>query len=95
MATINLEAYAPAITQKSKAEEIFENIKRLNPQTEHIVIDMKNIITMTTQCARIVFGMLYLLLTADTYYQNIELRNVSEDLQTIIDMGIDHAIHVR
>lgn len=95
MATINLEGYAPAITQKSKAEEIFENIKRLNPQTEHIVIDMKNIITMTTQCARIVFGMLYLLLTADTYYQNIELRNVSEDLQIIIDMGIDHAIQAR
>lgn len=95
MVKINLEEYAPAITQKLKAEEIFNKIMHENPIDNHIVINMNKIITMTTQCARLVFGRLYLNLTADIYYQNIELQNVSEDLDIIIKMGIDHAIKDR
>lgn len=92
MATISLQKYAPTITQQSKAEEIYQSILALNPMQEQVTIDLKDIITMTTQCARIIFGELYRNLTAEVYYRNIRFLNKSKELHVIIDMGIKHAI---
>ena len=92
MATINLQKYAPAVTQQSKAEEIYRSIMAENPQDNHVTIDLTDIITMTTQCARIIFGELYKVLTSEVYYRNIKLLHKSEELGVIIDMGIRHAM---
>lgn len=93
MSHIKLDDYKSAITQKEKAEEIYNKIMAGNPFNDKVVIDLGKIVAMTTQCARLIFGELYKKLGADLYYQNIELKNQSEALGVIIDMGVEHAIN--
>jgi len=95
METIYLDKYEPAITQKEEAYEIFEKIMALNPQENSVVIDLRKIIVITTQCSRLIFGELYKKLGADTYYHNIKLKNQSEAMEAFIDGGLDSSISGR
>lgn len=92
MKILSLKQYTPAITSPSKADELYNLIKDNNPIKNVIIIDLDGIETMTTQCAKIIFGQLYIELGADVFYQNIELKNCSEGLQIVIEFGIEHAL---
>ena len=92
MKILSLKQYTPAITSPSKAEELYKLIKDNDPFNNVIIIDLGGIETMTTQCAKIIFGQLYIELGADVFYQNIELKNCSEGLQIVIEFGIEHAL---
>lgn len=92
MNVINLETYQPAITNPNKAEEVYKLIKNNNPHINAIKIDLGGIETMTTQCAKMIFGRLYIDLGADVFYQNIELANCSDGLLLVIEFGIEHAL---
>lgn len=92
MITIDFTKYGPAITNPDKAREIYSYISSLDPSKHEITIDLSHTETMTTRCAKIVFGFLYLDLTPDVFFQNIILKDMSDILQSIIELGIEHAI---
>lgn len=94
MKTILLNSYQPAITNPTIAKEIYKNIIKNNPTDNVITIDLKGIETMTTQCAKIIFGALYTTLGADVFYRNIELKNCTEGLSLVIEFGIEHALNM-
>lgn len=90
--TIDLREYKPAITSPSVANAILTKILAENPRDNIVSLELSGMITMTTQCAKIIFGSLYTQLGADIFYQNIELSNCSDGLQIVIEFGIEHAL---
>lgn len=95
MNTIELRKYGVAITQKVIAIGIFNDIKSMDPSNNVIVVDMMGVIAMTTQCANIIFGTLYRELGSDTFFQNIKIKNSTNAIKFVIDMGLDHAMKAK
>lgn len=92
MKQISLQQYCPIISDKKKGEIIYKNIYGLNPMEEKVEIDMTGIISMTTFCAKQIFGQLYKVLGSSLFEKNIILKNVSQDVLLIIKMGIRNAV---
>lgn len=90
---ISLDKYVPAITNPEIAESIYNSINEQNPKENVVTIDLNGIEAMTTQCAKIIFGQLYIQLGADLFYRNIEIMNCSDGLQLVIEFGIEHALN--
>ena len=95
MKQISLEQYSPIISDKEKGEIIYNDIYRLNPLKEEVEIDMTGIMSMTTFCAKQIFGQLYKVLGSNIFEKNIILKNVSQDVLLIIKMGIRNAVMQR
>ncbi len=88
MEIYRLKDYAPSLSDKSKAENILNEIKKLDPQNNQIIIDFDGLIAMTTICARIIFGQLYKELGAKTFFENIKMKNVVDSIRIVIKWGI-------
>ena len=59
MKSISLQQYSPIISDKEKGNVIYNDIFELDPQNEQVEIDMTGIMSMTTFCAKQIFGQLY------------------------------------
>lgn len=92
MKTIDLSKYAPIISDKKVGEEIRNKIMQALPQTEVVEINMDGIISMTTYCAKQIFGHLYNLLGSAKFEQRIKFKAITEDVLLIIKMGIRNAM---
>lgn len=92
MKTVDLSKYAPIISDKKVGEEIRNEIMQAHPQTEELEINMDGIISMTTYCAKQIFGHLYNLLGPAQFEQSIKFKAITEDVLLIIKMGIRNAI---
>lgn len=92
MKVIKLSEYGPVISDENTGNEIFEKIIEGLQEQESVSIDLKEIKSMATFCAKQIFGMLYIKLGAAKFYDNVKMENVSEDLKTIIKIGIVNAI---
>lgn len=80
--------YAPSLSDKTKAEEIYTEIKGLDPQHNQITIDFAGLMAMTTICARLIFGQLYKELGPETFNKNLLLKNAEESIRIVIKWGI-------
>ena len=89
MVKISLQKFGPTITNIYVADKVFDIIINSKVREEQIKLDLEGIITMTTQCAKRIFGHLYKELGSDIYYQNIVFENRSETLEMIIEMSIE------
>lgn len=92
MKTITLEQYGPIISDSAVGDEILHKILDLNPKEEEVEVDMESIVSMTTFCAKQIFGALYNELGAALFERHILLKNVSSDVLLIIKMGIRNAV---
>lgn len=92
METLNFDAYGPIVSTKESGKEILEKINSSLQKNQKIQIDLKKIRSMATFCAKQIFGNLYLRLGSESFFERIEIRNASNDLKTIIKIGIQSAI---
>ena len=92
MSTISLSKFAPVIRDKETGQQIYDSIKQMNPESEVVTIDFKDIVTMATFCAKQIFGKLYMELNPDVFFSNIKIKNANDDVKLIIRMGIQNAI---
>lgn len=92
MKTIDLSKYSPIISDKGIGEEIYNIIKKGLESNDNITIDMSNIKSMATFCAKQIFGKLYLEIGANSFFERLILKNASSDLKAIIKVGIQNAI---
>lgn len=88
MKQYSFSAFAPMLTDRGKGDEIYKAIKALHPEQERIEIDLSDMESMATFCARQIFGRLYVELGADCFGKNIILKNMTEDVEYIIKWGI-------
>ena len=86
---ISLKNYAPVINEAVIGDKILKEIRDCDPENNIIHIDMQGIISMTTFCAKQIFGALFKDLGEKTYYSNIKPESTTRDIDLIIELGID------
>ncbi len=89
---IDLKEYGPIISSKTIGTEVYAKIKDQISENEQIEIDLSEIKTMATFCAKQIFGKLYLELGPELFFEKIVLKGASNDVKTIIQVGIQHAL---
>lgn len=89
---ISLDEFAPIISSKESGSRIYNLIKDSTPQENEVTIDMRNIKSMATYCAKQIFGRLYVELGQNIFSKNIIIKNASDNVRLIIQLGIRFAI---
>ena len=92
MKAIEFKKYCPIISDKKIGEELYKLIDDTLKNQDKVVIDLAEIISMATFCAKQIFGKLYISLTPELFFERIEFINVSDDIKLIIKIGIQNAI---
>lgn len=92
MKTVDLSIYAPIISDKNVGERIYQTIMEKEPESNDLQICLRGVISMTTFCAKQIFGRLYNKLGAQRFGQSIKFYDASDDLMLIIKMGIRNAV---
>lgn len=90
--SIDLKEYGPIISDKAIGEKIYQLIKNEVSNKEIIEIDLNEIVSMATFCAKQIFGRLYVELGAEIFFERVKLLGANQDLQIIIKMGIQSAL---
>lgn len=91
MIEIRLKKYAPVISDEQTGLEILNSIKNALT-TDDVVVDMTDVKSMATFCAKQIFGRLYKELGSGPFYSRIQIKNANDDLKVIIRMGIVSAL---
>lgn len=89
---ISLDEFAPIISSKESGSIIYNRIKDANPLENEITIEMRYIKSMATYCAKQIFGRLYVELGQNIFSKNIIIKNASDNVKLIIQLGIRFAI---
>lgn len=84
-----MRPHGPVMTNEEVAKDVFLKIMDMNPKENQVTIDMRGIITMTTQCVKAIFVRLYQELGYSIYYQNIVIENKSNTVSKLIAGSID------
>ncbi len=92
MKNINLDDFGPIISTKESGGKILKIITENLKADNKVSLDLKKIRSMATFCAKQIFGKLYVTLGAEKFFENIEVVNASDDLKSIIKIGIQSAI---
>lgn len=92
MKQLDLTEYGPIISSQSIGKEVYQKIKIMLTDNGKVVIDVTNIKSMATFCAKQIFGKLYIELGSQSFYENIEIKGADDDLKIIIQIGIKHAL---
>ncbi len=92
MIPYSFDQYSPSLSDKKTAQSIYDELSRLNLRENRVEIDLTKMVAMTTLCARIIFGRLYLDLGNELFSQNVNIKGVSEALSIVINWGIESAI---
>ena len=95
MKNINLNKYGPIISSKTVGEEIFSVLNKGLVESAKITVDLSEIKSMATFCAKQIFGRLYIQLGSEKFFEKIILKGADNDLKTIIQIGIQHALKER
>jgi hypothetical protein len=92
MKEINLSQYGPIVSSKTVGDEIYNLIKLNLAKENKLNINLADIKSMATFCAKQIFGKLYIELGSQQFYDRITLKGADNDLKTIIQIGIQHAL---
>jgi hypothetical protein len=95
MNTIDLKKYSPIISDRTTGEKIYTEIMKNEPSKNRVTIDMSSIKSMATFCAKQIFGKLYIELGSESFFKNIIIKGASDDVQSIIKLGIRFAVENR
>ena len=87
-----MKRYAPLFVSKETAYQIFDEILKLDPINNTIIVDLTGIVSMTTICAKIIFGRLCKRLGSTVFHENISFIGKTEGVDLIIRMGIASAL---
>lgn len=92
MIEIQLQQHAPVISDEQTGQEIYNDIKNALANNT-VIIDMTDVKSMATFCAKQIFGRLYKELGPAEFYSKIQIKNANDDLKVIIRMGIVSALN--
>ena len=89
---IELRTFGNIISDENSGDIIYSKINDILKKTDNCVVDFTGIKSMATFNAKQIFGRLYLELGPEGFFQKIEIKNASGDLQLIIRLGIENAL---
>ncbi len=88
MITIQLNEFAPVISDEQTGLSIYSSIKEALSKTDIVIIDMTEVKSMATFCSKQIFGSLYKELGPTSFYSRLQIKNANDDIKVIIRMGI-------
>ena len=88
----DMRQYAPLFVDKQKAQQVYEEIVKINPCENIVVVNMTGIVSMTTICAKLIFGRLCKHLGSEIYHSNVRFIGKSEGIDLVIRMGVASAL---
>jgi hypothetical protein len=92
MKEINLASYGPIVSSKTVGDEIYNLINLTLTKETKITVNLEGIKSMATFCAKQIFGKIYIDLGSQQFFDRITLKGADNDLKTIIQIGIQHAL---
>jgi hypothetical protein len=92
MQIIDLKEFGPIISDKTSGDEIYALIKNGIQDDRKVEVNLSEIVSMATFCAKQIFGRLYIELGAELFFEQIKLAEANHDVQIIIKMGIQSAL---
>ncbi|MCU0438170.1 MAG: STAS-like domain-containing protein [Raineya sp.] len=92
MNNLELKEFGTIISSETIGKDIYDLIKKTINNNEEVIIDMTGIKSMATFCAKQIFGKLYIELGAEKFYNLISIKNATDDIKTIIQIGIENAL---
>ncbi len=92
MRNISLNEYGPIISDKPIGDKIYLQLNDVLSKGEIVTVDLENIRSMATYCAKQIFGRLYLELGPEEFFKRIKLINANDDVKLIIRIGIQNAL---
>lgn len=92
MGKISFNNYGPIVSTKESGNQILNEIRKSLGANQNVQLDLKAIRSMATFCAKQIFGQLYVELGAESFFDRIQILNASDDLKSIIKIGIQSAI---
>ncbi|MER2996459.1 STAS-like domain-containing protein [Pontibacter populi] len=95
MKMVSLLDYSPIISDRLIGDEIYTKIKSTLTTGGPVTVDLDGIKSMATFCAKQIFGRLYLELGSSEFFNQIQLKNATDDVKTIIRIGIQNALEER
>ncbi len=90
---VDLKKFGPIISDKDNGLKVYELIKSIIVEDGNVEVDLKEILSMATFCAKQIFGKLYIDMGAQSFFENVKLLNVNDDMKLIINMGIHSALN--
>ena len=87
MKKISLSDYGPIISTEKEGSDIYNMIKN-ELENDSIQLDMSSIVSMTTYCAKQIFGKLYDDLGAENFFDKIQIKNATDSVKLTIRLGI-------
>lgn len=89
---IQLKKYGTIISDQESGLIIYAEIKNILESEKNCIVDCSDVKSMATYNAKQIFGKLYLELGSEVFFEKIEIKSASDDLQLIIMLGIQSAI---
>ena len=85
---IKLLNYGKIISNDELGKKVVDEIHLLLKESNKIVIDFLGVQGITLYNAKQIFGELYLKLGSGDFFKRIQLKNISSNLEYIIQLGI-------
>ena len=82
------ENYSEAITNEQVGLKLKIEIDKELQSSDVIEVDFDGVLTMTTNCAKQIFGEMYEKMGAEQFYRRIIMIAANEDIQLSITQGI-------
>ncbi|MDO7853588.1 STAS-like domain-containing protein [Hymenobacter convexus] len=93
MDAIHVKKFGSVITDKDVGSEILRLAKEQLSTHGRVQIDLEGVVTMATYCAKQIFGTLYIEMGPENFFKNISIANASDDVKSLIQLGILNALN--
>ena len=92
--TLNKKVYLKGmIASFDQSETLYNDIKNELKIHSKIDVDLKDLLGITTSCAKQIFGKTYLDLGSEEFSKRVIISNTNKDFKIIIQEGIISAIN--
>lgn len=86
--TYSISKKTTSVVSLESAELIYQEVLELLDKYDHITFDMNGVNSMTTSCAKSIFGRLYSHVGPTDFNKKIKFTNADREMQIIIHEGI-------
>lgn len=89
---LEIKNYGLNITTQELGGKIYNDIINILKEEDQVLLNFNDVMTMTTFCAKQIFGQLFNELGQEEFNKKIKFEDLNEDLQAIIIHGIENSI---
>ena len=90
---IKISDYSPiCMTSPHTARTVLNDISKMEPSDNEVVIDFDGMVSMTCQCIKCIFGELVHQIGVEKFKKNLIFKNLSEGLETMILMAVNEKL---